>query len=153
MSFRAPLGGGFGGASGLAGTPPRDVVVLLGAVFVTFSLQFFEATAGLVAWLRLTPAVLGGAVWQLVSYAFVGFGAPSLWFLLELLVLYWFAKDVFWRLGRRRFWQVVLVSVVAAAVAATLVLVVATAVSGAAPASLLLMQGQRTLLDLHQLVA
>jgi hypothetical protein len=50
------------------------------------------------AW-RLTPAVLRGFVWQLVSYPFVGTGGPSIWFLLELLVLFWFGRDVFWRLA------------------------------------------------------
>lgn len=147
MSSRAPLGGGgLGGFSGISGTPPRDVVVLLAVVFGTFSLQFFDATAGLIGWLRLTPAILAGCVWQLATYAFVGFGAPSLWFLLELLILYWFAKDVFWRLGRRRFWQVVLVAAVAGAVVATVVLALSLFFGGAAPGSLVLMQGQRVLL-------
>lgn len=146
MSSRAPLGGGFGGLSGLSGAPPRDVVVLLVVVFGTFSLQFFDATAGVIGWLRLTPAVLAGFVWQLATYAFVGFGAPSLWFLLELLILYWFAKDVFWRLGRRRFWQMVLVAAVAGAVVATVVLALSLSFGGVAPGSLQLIQGQRVLL-------
>ncbi len=143
MSSRAPVGSGFGG---LTGPPPRDVVALLAVVFVTFALQFFDLTAGLIGWLRLTPAVQVGFLWQLGSYAFIGYGSPSLWFLLELLVLYWFAKDVFWRLGQRRFWQVLVISVVAAAVLATVVLAVAGIFAAAAPTSLLLMQGQRMLL-------
>lgn len=147
MSTRAPLGGGFG-AGPLAGPPPRDVVVLLAVVFVTFTLRFFAATAVVPALLSLTPAVWrSGFLWQLVTYSFVGFGGPDFWFLLELLVLYWFAADVWRRLGRRRFWRVVLTSALSAGVAAVLVAVVAARLAPDGGASgFALMQGQRTLL-------
>ena len=46
MSF-----GGFGGGA----PPPRDILILLGVIFVTFSMQFFDVTAGLLAWLRRQP--------------------------------------------------------------------------------------------------
>lgn len=147
MSTRAPLGGGFGGGP-FAGPPPRDVVVLLAVVFVTFTLRFFAATAVLPALLSLTPAVWhAGYLWQLVTYPFVGFGGPDLWFLLELLVLYWFGADVWRRLGRRRFWRLIAVSAVTAGVAAVLVAIAAERLGPAGAAgSFVLMQGQRTLL-------
>jgi membrane associated rhomboid family serine protease len=146
VSTRAPLGGGFG--SGPFAAPPRDIVVLLVVVFVTFTLRFFAGTAALPELLSLTPAVWhAGFLWQLVTYPFVGFGGPDLWFLLELLVLYWFGVDVRHRLGRRRFWRLITVSAVAAGIAAVLIAIAAERLAPAgAGAPFLLMQGQRTLL-------
>ena len=114
MSFRtssATLGGG-----PFSGPAPRDLVVLLAVLFVTFALQFFEATAPIVELLRLTPAVwLAGYVWQVVTYPFAGAGGPSVWFLVGLLFLYWFARDVRLRLGAKRFWRLVLIGAAVAA--------------------------------------
>ena len=39
-----------------------------------------------------------GFVWQLVTYPVVGVGAPTIWILLELFVLFWFARDVLSRI-------------------------------------------------------
>ncbi|MDX1502323.1 MAG: hypothetical protein R3325_08155 [Thermoanaerobaculia bacterium] len=142
---RGPAGGGFG--LGLSGPVPRDVWVLLGTIFVTFSLQFFPATALLPAWLRLTPAVWRiGALWQLVTYPFVGAGAPGLWFLLELLILFLFARQVLTVLGRRRFWNLLLTVAVAAALVAVAVELVGTWVTGRppGPGAFQLLQGQHT---------
>jgi len=134
-----PSFGGFGG--GMA--PPRDLLVLLGVVFVTFSFQFFQATAPLVALLRLSELTLrSGFLWQAVTYPFAGFGSPSLWFLLELLILFWFGRDVFYRLGRKQFWKVVLIGTAGGALVALLVDLVA----GPGIESFVLMQGQRTLI-------
>jgi hypothetical protein len=132
---------------GLGGPPPRDVVVLLAVVFATFSLQFFQFSALAVLALRLTQAVWHGHVWQLVTYPLAGFGGPSLWFLFELLILYWFARDVFWQLGRRHFWRMLAVSSLAAGVVALLVQLAqdrSTAIPDFIPFPLL--QGQRMLL-------
>ncbi len=148
---RQPLRG-FGGGGrigGLTGPVPKDVWWLLGAVFVTFSLQYFAATAALPALLRLTPAVWRSAfIWQLVTYPFAGAGAPGLLFLLELLILFLFARDVFTRLGRRRFWWLLVSS---SAVAAAVAVLVALAILGlggglGATPAFTLMQGQRMLL-------
>jgi membrane associated rhomboid family serine protease len=88
-----------------------------------------------------------GYLWQLATYPFIGFGGPDLWFLLELLVLYWFAVDVRRRLGRRRFWRVVLTAAVGAGVAAVLVALTTERLApGGVITSFVLMQGQRTLL-------
>ena len=91
---------------GLGGRPPRDVLVLVAVEFVVFSLRFFAVTAIVPALLELSPAVWrAGFVWQLATYPFAGYGAPGIWFLLELLMLYWFGKDVHAQLGRRLFWR------------------------------------------------
>jgi membrane associated rhomboid family serine protease len=66
-----------------------------------------------------------------VTYPFAGYGGASLWILLELLILYWFARDVFYRLGRRRFWRTLLTVTVLAGVAAWSVELVTRLVSPA----------------------
>jgi hypothetical protein len=125
---------------------PRDVLVLLGVVFFTFSLQFFEATAALVALLRLTPWVwMKGWLWQLVTYPFIGIGDASIWVLLEGFFMFFFARDVFARLGRRGFWRVLLVGTVSGGLVAILVDLVARFVGQVSPASLALVQGQHML--------
>ncbi len=142
MYARTGSGSSFG-LGGLAppGPPPRDVLALVAVVFVTFSMQFFEATSLLVAALRLTPLVYSGWLWQAATYPFIGFGGPSLWILLELVILFWFARDTFWALGRRRFWSTLVTATVAAAVVACLV-----GLAAGGPAAFVLMQGQRMLL-------
>lgn len=139
---------GFGGFSGSGAPVPRDLIGILAALFVTFSLQFFASTAVIPALLRLTPAVLSGFVWQLATYPFIGWGRSGLWFLLELLILFWFTRDVYHRLGRRRFWLVLARGALGAAVVAVLVLLVSTVVGSAldGPGTFQLMQGQRILL-------
>jgi hypothetical protein len=127
--------------------PPRDVLVLLGVLFVTFSLQFFESIALVPRLLQLTPLVLRGFVWQLVTYPFVGTMASGFWFLLELLILFWFSRDVYWRLGRRRFWQLLLWGAVGAAVVAVAA-EFAMLAAGAEHLPFVTMQGQRMLLTI-----
>jgi hypothetical protein len=138
--------GGFGSFSG---TPvPRDLIFILAALFTTFSLQFFESVAIIPEHLRLTPAVFKGFVWQIATYPFIGWGGSGLWFLLELLILFWFGRDVFWRLGRQRFWLLLVRAAVGAAlVAIVMQLVQGMTGSGATGfAAFQLMQGQRILM-------
>jgi len=141
-------GGGPGGISLPPFTPaPPDIVVLLAVVFATFSLQFFAFTRWLPDLLHLGAALFPyGLVWQVFTYPFAGYGPPSIWILLELLILYWFSRDVFYRLGRRRFWRTLLTVTVIAGLAAVAVELVALAVTGGVPAAFGLMQGQRTLM-------
>lgn len=136
--------GGFGSGS----PPPRDVLILIAVVFVTFSFQFFDTTAGLIQWLRLTPnAWASGFVWQVVTYPFVGYGPASVWILLELLILFWFAKDVFWRLGQKNFWKMMLWATISGGVVALGVNCLDYLLTGSLEAQdLLLLQGQRILL-------
>ena len=146
MTTRDPFGRGpvFGG--GLWGAPPRDLLVLLAVLFVTFSLQFFATTSPLVALLQLTPAVWRHSfLWQLGTYAVAGFGAPDLWFLLALFIVYLFGRDAFFRLGRRRFWTLLAYGVVGAALVAVAVEAAAGLAGSPHAAAFRLMQGQQIL--------
>jgi len=141
-SYRPSGTGGFG--FGPSGPVPRDVWVLLAVLFGTFSLQFFAATAVIPRLLHLSEAVWRwGFVWQVMTYPFAGVGAPTFWFLLELLILLMFGRDIFSLLGRRRFWATLLSGAVVAALAALSAQGV-TALAGVStgPAAFALMQGQ-----------
>ena len=138
-------GGGFGMTSGAP--VPRDLIALLTVLFATYSLQFFESTAIVPALLRLTPAVFRGFVWQIFTYPFVGWGGSGLWFLVELLILFWFGRDVFVRLGRQNFWFLVARAAIGAAVVAVLIqLAQLLAGGGNSVAAFSIMQGQRILM-------
>ena len=128
---------------GSGGPPPRDVIAMLVIVAVTFSLTFFTSLLEL---LRLTPLVWQKLfVWQAVTYPWIGSGGASFWILLELLILYWFASDVFRMLGRRRFWELFLVASIGAAALAIVADLLAGAMGALIP-SFALMQGQRMLI-------
>ena len=142
-------GGGPGGFGSFSGTPvPRDLIAVLAVLFITFSLQFFDSLAIIPAVLRLTPAIFKGFVWQIATYPFIGWGASGLWFLVELLILFWFGRDVFWRLGRQRFWLLVVRAAVGAALVAIVVQLFQTLAGAGATgfAAFQLMQGQRVLM-------
>jgi hypothetical protein len=106
LSTREPFRGL--GNFGLGGPVPRDLAALIAVLFITYSLQFFESTGVAMAVLRIGPLTWHAAmVWQVLTYPFVGWGAASLWFPLQLLILYWFGRDVFAGLGRRHFWRLI----------------------------------------------
>ncbi|MFV2072620.1 MAG: hypothetical protein ACC742_08210 [Thermoanaerobaculales bacterium] len=140
-------GGGFGGLAGGA-PPPQDLVAILGVLFTTFSLQFFAGTAIIPALLRLSPEIFRGFVWQIVTYPFVGAATSGLWFLFELLILFWFGRDVYWRLGRQRFWHLILRGAVGAALVAVAIQFVfaLTGFGIDGYGAFQLMQGQRILI-------
>ncbi len=142
-SGRQPTGFGLGSGP----PPPRDILVLLGVVFVTFSLQFFESTRFLLELLELTPAVWRyGFVWQMVTYAFIGQKSGPIWFLLTILILFWFGRDVFRALGRRSFWRTLLTGIVAASASAVVVACLMSLLLGGLPrSSFTLIQGQHIL--------
>jgi hypothetical protein len=124
------------------------LIVILAVLFTTFSLSFFETTKIVPLLLRLSTGVYHGFLWQLATYPFVGYGSAGLWFLLELLILYWFGRDVYWRLGRHRFWKLLAWSAIGAAVVAVAVQALILAVGGASQtwAMFHIMQGQRVLM-------
>ncbi|MFL6261374.1 MAG: hypothetical protein ACJ76Y_16880 [Thermoanaerobaculia bacterium] len=135
---RGPMGGGFG----LGGPVPRDVVVILGVLFVTFALRFFESTKIVPAVLELTSLTWrAGWVWQLATYPFIGVG--GLLFLLDLLILYMFARDVYFGLYRKHFWRLILWSSIGGALVAVAVdALLNLAGLHWAPAPFAIMQGQ-----------
>ena len=139
---------GGGGGIGLTGPVPRDIWLLLGVVFFSFALQFLEALAWLPAALRLTPDVWQrGFLWQVVTYPFIGFGKPDFWFVLILLILLMFGRDVYARLGRRGFWELLVKAALISAGAALVVALLQSLLAGGiSPAAFVLMQGQRFLI-------
>jgi membrane associated rhomboid family serine protease len=152
MAARTPWRGtpgwqGLGG--GLQGAPPRDLLILLTVLFATYACQFFDATAVIGALLQLSPAVWERAyLWQLISYPLSGFGPPSFWILLELLVVYWFGRDVLDRLGRRRFWKLLVLASACAGAGAVAVEIACEQMAPGltSPLPFQLVQGQRVLM-------
>lgn len=103
---------------GLSGPAPRDLLAILAVLFITFSLWFFDSTRAIPAALILSPEVWRTAqVWRLATYPFVAVGG-GIWFLLELLILYMFGKDVYFGLYRRHFWRLIAVSALGAGLVA-----------------------------------
>jgi hypothetical protein len=137
-----------GGLGGPLGAPPRDLLIILITLFVTFVLQFFESTRIAPELLRLTPLVWrAGFVWQLITYPFIGYGGPSIWFLVGLLVLYWFGRDVYSGLGRKHFWRLLIIVALASGGLALLVEALQEMSTGLLlPGSFPLLQGQNLLL-------
>lgn len=136
-------------AGDLFGSVPIDVWVLLGIIFATFTLASFSATALIPALMKLVPDLLvRGALWQPVSYPFVGTGVPGFWFVVELVILLMFGKDVFYRLGRKQFWRMLLgVAAVAGLLATGAWFLIRWAYpAGALGVPLILMQGQSMVL-------
>lgn len=143
-----PRGTGGLGGFGLDGPAPRDLLAILAVLFVTFSLWFFEATRIIPQILQLTPfAWRTGFVWQIATYPFVGNAGSGFWFLLELLILYMFGRDVFFGLYRRHFWRLILwSSIMAGLVAVVLHALIALTGAMVIPEPFTIMQGQRMLL-------
>lgn len=127
--------------------PPADLVALLAVLFATFGLQFFGATAAVPQALRLSSAVwTGWQLWRLASYPFVGSGAPDLWFVVELVILFFFAREVRAHLGPRRFWVLCGGVGTVAGLVASLAALAWPALVPALGMPFQLMQGQRVLL-------
>lgn len=87
---------------------PIDITTLLVAIHVTCMVLgcFLIALGGgaFFNWLQFdSAAVLRGAVHQIFTYAFVHPPSGLLWFAIEMLMLFWFGRDVERFLGRRSF--------------------------------------------------
>lgn len=101
--------------------PPPDIKGLLILLFVLFSMGFVKPLQPFIQALYLSPQmVTKGHFWQLLTYA-VAPDSSGIWFLITMLILFMFGRDVFRMLGRRRFWQLLLTSVLSASVVATVV--------------------------------
>ncbi|MFL6193701.1 MAG: hypothetical protein ACJ75H_05985 [Thermoanaerobaculia bacterium] len=150
MVTRNPFPGGRGmGGFGLSGPVPRDLLVLIGVLIATLALKAFDSTRIVPALLELTPlAWQRGFLWQLVTYPFIGAGGPGFGFLLELLFLYMFGRDVFWGLYRRHFWRMTVFCAVAAGAVAVATDALMTLAGSPAPMPFVILQGQHVLLAL-----
>ena len=133
---RQPMG--FGGGS----RPFPDVLALIGLLFITYSMARLGVSA--MQYLYLSTEVFrSGFLWQLLTYAFLGFPTQgSLWFLLTLIILYLFTQDVFRAIGKKSFRWLVLSSVLAASVTATVTQLVITLLGGRSIEFYPLMGGQ-----------
>ena len=132
---------------GLSGPHARDLLLLVAVVFVTFSMQFLPGLAFVPELMRLSSSVWQqGMLWQLVTYPAAGWGGPSIWFLLGLLIFYMFANDLRWSLGKRRFWNLLWMSAGAAALVACVVQVLLQSAGATGTTAFVLMQGQQMLL-------
>jgi hypothetical protein len=137
------------GGFGLDGPAPRDVVVLLGVLLVTYSLNFFASTAIVPAVMQLTSLVWRtGWLWQIATYPFAVGRISVISLLFAGLALYQFGRDVFFGLYRKRFWQLIFFSSVGAALVAVAVdLGMAfTGLSRLTPAPFAILQGPWMLL-------
>jgi hypothetical protein len=139
---RQPMGMG-GGTP-----PPKDLMILIAVLFFTFALQFFQLTSIVPGLMQLSPAVWQlGFLWQLGTYAFAGHGAPSLWFLMSLLMIFWFGRDVCRAMSRKQFWILMAWGVGSASVVAVLTHILMYFVGGpGAQTPFGLMQGQNIVL-------
>jgi len=149
MSPRSVRTFGSGGGSGgfdLFGNIPRDIKILVAVQFVTFLLRLVAVTSIVPLLLELTPLVLRGFVWQLATYMFVGYSS-GIWIILELLGVLLIAPHVYYGLGRKHFWRMMLGGAVVAGVVAVLIYFLMTRIGGwIGPEPFFLIQGQRVLL-------
>jgi len=85
--------------------PVRLITLLVAAHCLTLIACSLLLSAGHGAWLDLvsysSAGVAQGQIWRLFSYAFVA--TPDIWFLFEMLMLYYFGKEVENGLGWQRF--------------------------------------------------
>jgi hypothetical protein len=130
----------------LGDPPPRDFLILMAVLFVTFSMGFFPWTQPLMGLLYLSPDVWQrGFLWQLVTYLFAALPDQPFWFLVTLLILYLFGKQVRSYLRRRQFWQLLLQAGLTASLVAVGVQLLISA-AGWRTLPFLLMQGDRMVL-------
>lgn len=85
--------------------PVRLITLLVALRCAAVILGTLLLAAGHGAWLDFftysSLAVAHGQIWRLVTYAFIS--APDIWFLIEMLMLYYFGREVENGLGWRRF--------------------------------------------------
>ena len=108
---------GFGGGE----KPPKDLVALLVVLFVTYTLAQLPFSRPLIGQLILSGEGLAQfELWRLVTYALVPIAGPF-WFLIGLLILFMFGRDVYRVLGRRRFWPMLFSGVLVGSTVAAVV--------------------------------
>ncbi len=136
---RTILGGGGGG---LSGPIPRDILAIAAVLLVTVTLSAFPSTSFIPQLLTIGPDVWQrGFVWQLATYPFIEARGPSLGFVINLILLFLWGRDVYWGLGRRHFWRLLLFSGIGAGILAALVDMAGAAAGWSPPQAFLLMQG------------
>jgi membrane associated rhomboid family serine protease len=81
------------------------LVIVHVAAFLLCALAVGTGQIPLLSWLAFSSVhvLQGGAVWQFVTYALVHSPAEGIWFAVEMLMLFWFGRQVEQFLGRRDF--------------------------------------------------
>lgn len=111
-------------------------------LLLSVTLSAFASTRFIPLLLTITPLVWERLfLWQVVTYPFVDVGGPSLWFVLTLIMLFLWGRDVYSGLGRRHFWRLLLFAGIGAGILATLVDLVLTLSGWIAPNRFVMMQG------------
>lgn len=101
--------------------PPRDLLGLLITLFVTYTLLWLPFSQPLMRALQLSSDVWSrGHLWQLVTYGFIPLAGP-IWFLIGLLILFMFGRDIYRVLGRKGFWSLIFQGLLAGSVVSVLV--------------------------------
>lgn len=105
---------------GLDGPYPRDILVLMGVLFATFSLD--ALAAHWTAPFRLgTEAWESFSVWRVVTYPFFAGYGSALGLIIGLWMILVFGKQVFFYVGRRAFWRTFFIATTGAGLVALLV--------------------------------
>jgi len=126
---------------------PSDIWALLGVLLLTLALQSFDSVNFVASEMKLTAGVLVGKIWQLLTYMFVATGGPGFWFLISMFIVAMFGRDIFHRLGRKKFWTLLMQVSLASSVAAVAVYWLAPT-SWLGGESFSLIQGQNILLTI-----
>jgi len=77
------------------------VIVFVASMLVTTLLNLFGVGAVLDALIYTSSRVLHGEVWRVVTYGLVN--EPSIWFVVSMVMMVWFGRDVERHFGRRTF--------------------------------------------------
>lgn len=97
---------------------PTDIKALLLVLFALYTASFIPPLRSFVEALYLSPQMITkGLFWQLLTYA-VAPDSSGVWFLLTMIILFLFGRDVFRMLGRRRFWHMLFGATLSASVVA-----------------------------------
>ncbi len=107
---------------GLDGPIPRDLLILMACLFITYSFSAFQSTRELVAAARLSRSIWQeGFFWQLVTYPFAADYGHPLGLILSLWMVLIFGKQVYYFVGRKAFWKTFFSSTMVAAGVAVVV--------------------------------
>jgi hypothetical protein len=113
------------------------------------TLSSFEGTRFLPEYLTISPDVWRwGFLWQVATYPYVEAWGPSFGFVINVILLFLWGRDVYWGLGRRHFWRLLLIAGVGAGVLAVLVHMAGVLATGWSPERPFLMLQGWTLMSI-----
>lgn len=102
---------------GLEGPHPKDILVLIGILFATFSVD--ALAPHVTALFKLSGDALGSfSLWRVLTYPFVVGHGSTFGLLIGLWMVLIFGKQVFFYVGRRAFWRAFFIASVGAGLVA-----------------------------------